>query len=44
MEEDLDMKRWRRENYKNITETFPYLFGNFRKLSIYNCFYAHLTY
>ena len=21
-----------------ITETSPYLFGNFRKLSLYNCF------
>ena len=23
---------------KNITETSPYSFGNFRKLSLYNCF------
>ena len=28
---------------KTITETFPYSFGNFRKLSLY-MFYAHLTY
>ena len=27
-----------------ITETSPYSFGNFRKLSLYNCFIAHLTY
>ena len=31
-------------SYYNITETSPYSFGNFRKLSLYNCFYAHLTY
>ena len=25
-----------------ITETSPYLFGNFRKLSLYNCFMSNL--
>ena len=27
---------------KNITETSPYSFGNFRKLSLYNCFMPNL--
>ena len=38
----VEMRMCRAFLYVNITETSPYLFGNFRKLSFYNGFMPNL--